>query len=92
MARATHFMPRHCLEPLLNGTRYLRSCEALGCSQRSGSNSWPLGKCSGLLCIMMDVMPTGVCAKHQPRRNPKWASCYLYADRSSLCTYATWNR
>lgn len=58
---STHFIPKHCLDPLLKATRFLRRWTALGCSQRSGAKMCPLGKMVGLLCCRTEVMPTGVC-------------------------------
>ena len=56
-----YFMPRHCREPLLNATMYLRRWAEEGWSQRAGEKVCGEGKRWGLKCVRMEVMPTGVC-------------------------------
>ncbi len=60
MGRGFYFMPRHCREPLLKVTRYLRRREESGWSQREGANERESGKRVGLECMRTELMPTGV--------------------------------
>ena len=56
----TYFMPTHCREPLLKGTRNFVKRTGEGCNHLSGENFFGFGKISGLSCIRGDDIPTGV--------------------------------
>lgn len=56
----TYFIPAHCREPLLKGTRYFAKRTGEGCNHLSGAKLLGFGKISGLSCIMGIDIPTGV--------------------------------
>lgn len=58
--RNTYGMPMHCLESLLNATRYFSRCSrCVGSIHRSGTKLCELGKMSSLWCMNKLVIPTG---------------------------------
>lgn len=83
----TYFIPKHCLEPLLNGTTNLLKCPASDPSHRSGEKVCGSGKRFGLKCKRTEVMPTGVCiATYQMmvRKNGGEGN-YAFGDDPLLC-------